>query len=382
MAQLSVRERAILVGVSALYAAAMVPIGIHKGGDLAAELGQAERMLRGAPLFTDASAVTGVPWPPFATLALVPLALVARWSVTLAKASFTVLSVGCLGWSVARARAARWGPVVPALAAVAVPLQTNFEDLNLNAPLLALLVLAVHDLERGRETRAGLTIGVMTALKAFPVVLLLYLAYRRHWRGLLAALGATAGLTAAALLPFGISGGAANLRDWIGAASAGGFRHLGSNQSLEALVVRLGAPPAFAIPAALACLAAVGLALRRKGEGEGEGAERDVPYEIGIAALVAVLLSPIAHTHYYLLAFPAWLAVLRRAGAAPFPARRAWYGVLAVAGVATSGILTVGSYRVRHALFELAPYTWGALILLAALLLLRAPGSPARPPAA
>src|SRR5207244_4124740 len=81
----------------------------------------------GSPLYVE-NPRSGIWWPPFTALGLVPFALVARWSLALAKAGWAALNVFSLGWSVARARAwtTGWTPVVLALAAVGKPLQSNY----------------------------------------------------------------------------------------------------------------------------------------------------------------------------------------------------------------------------------------------------------------
>src|SRR5207249_2244196 len=135
-ARLTPRERRTLVVLGVLYAAVVIPIGIRKGGDFTQELGQSERLLRGLPLYS-ANPEGGIWWPPFTALGLAPFALVARWSLALAKACWAVLNVGCLGCSLALARrwTTGWLPLVLAVAAVGKPLQSNFEHLNLT-PLL------------------------------------------------------------------------------------------------------------------------------------------------------------------------------------------------------------------------------------------------------
>src|SRR6185503_21087688 len=87
----------------------------------------------------------------------------------------------------------------------------------------------------------------------------------------------------------------------------------------------------------------------------------DIVHDIGIVALLAIVLSPIAWDHYFLLAFPAWVAVLSRVPAAR---PRATWVALVIAGVATSGMLTVGSATIRGILLEHSIFGWGALILL------------------
>src|SRR5216117_1677891 len=119
--------RALLIA-GALYAAIVIPIGIRKGGDFTQELTESERLLRGLPLYV-ANPEGGIWWPPFTALGLVPFALVARWSLALAKAGWALLNVACLGWSLVLARrwTTGWMPVVLGLAAVGKPSTTGIQ---------------------------------------------------------------------------------------------------------------------------------------------------------------------------------------------------------------------------------------------------------------
>ena len=336
---------------------------MRRGGDFEAELGQSERLLHGTPLFAAVSTRIGLPWPPFSALALAPFALVARVDLRLSKALWAVLSLACLVWSVCRVPSQRRWAVGWALAAVAVPLHRNFEDLNINCLLLALTLAAVVALDRGREQRGAGWIGVATALKAFPGLLLGYFAYRRRWGAMALGGAVAAGLTFGALLPYGPSRAWEALGDWLALSAPGNWSWSGeSNQSLAALVARMRGPPLLLVALDLLCLGAALLVLHRHREERGTA----LP---GVAAvtIVAVLLSPIAHTHYFLLALPAWVAVLQHPPARE--GRRAWIALRLAAGVATSGALTVWSLALRHTLLTRSIYTWGALLLLGLLVL-------------
>lgn len=363
MAALTPRARAVLLGLAALYAAAVIPIQARRSGDLVPELGQSERLLRGAPLYGADNRVEGVWWPPFSALALVPFALLARASLALTKVAWTLFGVACLAWSVARIRAKAWGPVALAVAAVAVPIQTNVEHANINAVLLALVVAAAVDLADGRDARSGLWIGIATALKAFPGLLLAYLAYRRRWRAFGAGIAAAAGLTALALLPYGPEEGVAIARNWLALTIEAQDLVRPSNQSLAALVSRLGGSPTVGLVASLACVAAVAVSFRHR-----EPADRGAQ-ELAIVTLLAVLISPIAWVHYYVLLLPAWVAALDQ----PDPPPRPWWSHagLATAALATSGFLTVGPRPLRRALLDASIYAWGAVLLLLLLLVRR-----------
>ncbi len=354
MTPLTPRERRVLLLAGILYAAVAIPVGIRRGGDLEVHLAAARLWLDGQPLYANPPRV-GVWWPPLAVLLVVPFALVAQFSASVAKGLWAAGSVMCLGWSIVRLPRDRWRTVALAVAAVAVPLHRNFEDLNLNAVLLLLFIFAAADLARGRAGRAGMWIGGAAALKVFPAVWLLYLAYRRQWRGLAIGVAVAAALTVAPLLRYGPGGAVIAIRDWLANSTTVARTQLGSNQSLAALAARLHVAGAGVAALDLACIALALVALRRP-------KVTDVTFEqLAIVGLIAVLVSPIAWVHYFVFALPVWLIALR------LPAEhgeQAWTIALWIAGFATSGIATVWSVPLRDALFELAPYTWGTLLLL------------------
>src|SRR5207237_5485670 len=137
-----------------------------------------------------------------------------------------------------------------------------------------------------------------------------------------------------------------------------------SNQSLAAMVARLHGPPLLLVALDLLCLGAGLMALRRRRATSGT----TLP-DVAAVTVVAVLLSPIAHTHYFLLAFPAWVAVLQHPP--PRDGRRAWIALRLAAGLAPSGALTVWSLQLRRALLMHSIYTCEALLLLCLLALER-----------
>jgi alpha-1,2-mannosyltransferase len=354
MTPMTPRETRLLWLAAILYGAIAISTGIRRGGDLEAHFTAARLWIEGAQLYAHPPRV-GVWWPPFAVLLVVPFALVAQLSAAVAKGAWAAGSLVCLGWSITRLPRDRWRTVALALAAVAAPLNRNFEDLNLNAVLLALLVAAAGDLGRGREGRAGAWIGAAAALKVFPALWLVYLAYRRHWRGLAVGIAVAAGLSLAPLLRYGVPGAFDAVRDWLANSSPVAWTQGGSNQSLSTLATRLHLPGAGLAFLDLACIALGVVALRRP-------KVADAAFEdLAVVGLVAVLLSPIAWVHYFLFALPVWIVALRL----PSQGRaRAWSFALLLAGVATSGIATVWSLSLRDTVFNLSLYTWGALLLL------------------
>ncbi len=365
MAALTPRARGVVLALATLYAAVVIPIQLHKGGDLAPELRQSERLLRGEALYAATNRVEGVWWPPFSALALVPFTLLARASFPLAKVAWAIVSVACLAWSVAHVRAPTWQRVALATAAVAVPIQTNFEHANINTILLALVVAAAADVTNGREGRAGLWIGIATALKAFPGLLLAYLAYRRRWRAFLIGIGVAVGLTVLALVPHGPREVVPVMREWLFLVGNSSDVVSGSNQSLAVLLGRLGASPAAGWVVALLCLTGAAVAFRHRPQ-TSDGMAR----ELAVVTVLAVLLSPIAWVHYYVLLLPAWAVVFEQSDPIPAPRRSWWHAGVAGAALATSGLLTVGPRSLRSALLHGSIYAWGALLLLLLLFLM------------
>src|SRR5207247_10132221 len=92
---------------------------------------------------------------------------------------------------------------------------------------------------------------------------------------------------------------------------------------------------------------------------------------LGPVAVLRVLVSPVAVLYFPPVAFPAWVAGLSRP--TPGPAgREIWrWALLGVAGILTSGVLTFGLYPSWLWFIGQANYTWGSLLLLAALVIER-----------
>src|SRR5256712_5846142 len=317
MTRLTPREMRLVLLAGILYAAIAIPVAIRGGGDLEAHSPAARLWVEGLPLYARPPRV-GVWWPPLAVLLVVPFALAAQLSAAAAKGAWAAGSVACLGWSIARRPRDRWKPVAPAAAAVAGPLPRNFEDLHPNSVLLALLVAAACELGRGREGRAGVWIGAATALKAFPVVWLLYLAYRRRWRALAIGITVAAGLSFAPLLRYGAIGAYDAVRDWLQNSAPVAWTQGGSNQSLSTLATRLHLPRVGLAVLDLACVALGVVALRRP-------KVSDAAFEeLAIVGLVAVLVSPLPWGDYLLF----WVALRGVAALAAAPPRGGGFSLL------------------------------------------------------
>ena len=359
MAELTPRAWRILLALGGLYALVNAFIGVHSGGDFVFHLRLAERLLQGQPLYADFDGSIGLPWPPFAIVTLVPFALLARLSLPLTKAVWAIGNVALFGWCLVRGyrHAGRWTPVVLAVAAVAQPLQSNFQHLNINLVLLALVVLAIADLEHGREMRAALWIGVATALKGYPGAIFLYFLARGRWRPLAAGVTAAVGLTFLVVVPAGFAG-AAIVPGYVHLALTAQSTQALAGQSIGGLVARLGGNEATAVILDLLAVAGVAAMLWR-----GRAASEPM-YQVGMTAVLAVLLAPLDRLHYYVLAFPAWTDTFSRP--APPRGRAVWFTALAVGALLTSGMLSHFRGPLPTVLWTVRQntYNFGALILL------------------
>jgi len=374
------RGRWILLAAILLYAVVTIPLAVHKGEDIASEFAQSDLLLRGLPVYM-APQNQGVWWPPFALAAIAPFALIARLSMPLAKGCWAAFSILCLAWSLWRTRRFGGWAILFALLAVALPIQYNFQHLNINAPLLALAIATADDFERN-EPRAGAWTALATALKLFPGLLILLFAFRRRWKAFGVSAAGALLLTYASMLPYGIVGAAQAVVRWVrldlqATSYQGAAVAALQMQKLSRLVYALGGN---LIAVALAHIALLGLVwwmLRRSADFGVRSADSTPQHsalrsshsapdhafrDVGIVLVAACLLSPIGWLHTFTLAYPLWVFAL----ATSEPGRPWWRTVLfVVAGVLTSGYLAKIPWP--HAIAWIAGHndTIGSLLLLA-----------------
>jgi hypothetical protein len=392
-----------------LFAILNTANALNKGGDATVFFEGGRRFLSAEPLYEGSSAADGFIGPPFQAMFFAPFAAVAAGSPVAAKLLWHAFNLVCFGWSVglsvktwdaARGRIGlpdrAWLPMIFApLVAILLPLQANFEHQNMNALLLALLAGATWQLTLGSAIAAGLLIGTATALKAFPALLILYLAARRHWTAAIAATVSAVVLTVA--VPIAVYGGAAFsalVTDFWRLGNSG-WPIRGNNQSLVAAIDRLTighlaagvdrSGVRVAADAQLATTIFAGIAILLIGAlvvvlWKTRRRSASIPVEVAAVTVLAVLLSPIAWDHYWTMMFPAFLilydssndAVLGRSGRYAF-----W-----TAAVLTTGLspLTLGRTGFNTAR-DLSVYTIAALIVFASLLVVCARAS-SEPPTA
>jgi alpha-1,2-mannosyltransferase len=151
-------------------------------------------MYRGTPY--------GFTYPPFAGLAMSPMAILPVGTVIVLATIATVATTALLVWWLAGPLIRRKGWTVWFGLAVATCLAIAFEPVRetitfgqVNTLLLALVVGdMLFGVARGRQW-AGVGIGLATAVKLTPGIFLLYLLITRRWRAAATAAGTAAGAT-------------------------------------------------------------------------------------------------------------------------------------------------------------------------------------------
>jgi hypothetical protein len=379
----------VAVALALTFAALNAVNAVNKGGDAEVFIEGGRRLLQAEPLYEGSSAAAGFIGPPFQAVFFAPFAALAALSPLVAKLLWHLTGIACLiagmvfitrSWSMARVELgfpAR--PAFPAafapLLAVLLPLQTNFEHQNMNPLLLALMAGAAWLLARGSDAAAGLALGVAIALKAFPALLVIVLVCRARWRAVAAAVGVALVLTALPLPLYGVDGYVQLLRDFIRLASSG-FPARVNNQSLFAAFDRLMGPSdddfihqaegavlmAYALVAAPLLLALIVVSIRTR-----RPPIATLTIQLYAAIAVAVLLSPIAWDHYWVLMLPALVVLhdsqsarlLGTAGPAVF-----WSAALLITGLSRAllGRELFGLAR------SMSPYTIAGLIIVGALM--------------
>ncbi len=320
----------VAIGLAVLFALVNIINALNKGGDAAVFFEGGRRFLEAEPLYDGSSAAAGFIGPPFQAMFFAPFAWVADLHPVAAKllwhfVNVVSLVVGvwltALAWWSVRERLGLqprpWFPLLFApLFAVLLPLQTNFEHQNMNTVLLALVAGATWQLTIGSAITAGVLVGIATALKAFPALILIYLGLRQQWRALAAAITTAVVLSALPIFVYGIDGYRHLLADFVRLGRSG-WPVRGNNQSLVSAMDRYltgfaadgvrsaaEAPMAvtvFTVVAFLLSVLLIVVLVRARFSAVA------VQIEIAAVTILAILLSPIAWDHYWTLVFPAFL---------------------------------------------------------------------------
>ena len=325
---------------------------LHKGGDFAVFLESGQRVLEGEPLYEGSAPGSGVIGPPFQGVFFVPFAVVGHAAgrapaVLWYFLNLIALAAGVWWWT--RANDA-WAPERPwdqpavllPLLAVILPAQTNFEHQNMNALLLALTGAAAWSWTRGHSAASGALVGLAAALKAFPALLLVVFLVHRDWRALASGVVTGLALSASPALWYGPGAVMPLFSRWLEVIAEGGWPTRAQNQSIVAMTSRFWPDAATSI--ALALIAILGIIMIVTVWRSRDGGHPPVKKGAGLALAlaVAVLASPIAWDHYWLLMLPALQAiyVASRSSKRQFLQWGFWLAAILISGLAP---LTLGT---------------------------------------
>jgi alpha-1,2-mannosyltransferase len=258
----------------------------------------------------------GFTYPPFAALAMLPMAALPWHAVIAVSVALTVAATGLvLYWLVAPvARGQGWPvwfavAVAACLAAAFEPMRETFMFGQVNAVLLALVLGDALLLVRGGSRFAGIGVGLATAIKLTPGIFILYLLVTRRLRATAVAAGTAAGATllAAAVSP------AESRVFWTEALwntdRVGDLAYI-SNQSLQGMLARLDpVDPSRGVWLAgvVALLAVWAWRLRRA----------DLVTGIALTGVVGGLISPVTWIHHLVWLIPALVLLVGHAVRAP-----------------------------------------------------------------
>lgn len=220
------------IWISVIIGFAVVPVSVHlryggasdrnKDYDTWYMVGQ--QVLAGEEIYPLAESPRfNFMYPPVSACLIAPLTIAGKLPfILILEAANAVSWIFCVYAGVYLATGKAWGrPViiylVPTLATTAYVYDT-FQLGQPNLMLLALLLAAFLCLRAGRQFGAGTLIALATAVKAFPVMLAVYLLWRRQYRALTGFLVAMAFLLICLPAPFrGFHRNVADLGTWTNA---------------------------------------------------------------------------------------------------------------------------------------------------------------------
>jgi alpha-1,2-mannosyltransferase len=268
----------------------------------------------------------GYTYPPFAALAMLPMAFVS-WPVAIVISCLAaVVTGGLVVWWLVDPMARREGwtrwfafAIAVCLAAAFEPMRETFTFGQVNTLLLFLvavdllwLVPASRTLDGGRpgpsgrwHKAAGVGIGLATAVKLTPGIFILYLLVTRRWRAAITASATAAGVTllAAALAPD------ASRQFWtemLWNTDRVGSLSFISNQSLQGVVARLDPVHPSTIAWLVLVVATLAVWVWRV-------RDADVRTGLALTGVVGCLISPVTWVHHLVWLLPALILLFDRA---------------------------------------------------------------------
>ena len=375
----------------------------RRTGDFAGYVAAGNAVLDGRDIYADTPPGVNT-WPPFFSFVSVPLAFIDRVSPYSVRILWIALTWASIFWALDLVARLLYGKrlvfnsdetslditspelFVPFLLTLPYILN-NFELLQINTILFALVLWGLYLQANGREAAGGIAIGAAAAMKVMAIAFLLYFLYRKRWR---VAFWTTAATVVFFFSPILILGWARFSKDvalWL-AALHGGMGSGNAQQSVYSMWDRIlgygyapfAVPGTFQLPlsgarsaklaweitcAAFAALGAIAF------RGTPRPDSRWAQVEWAVVFVASTVLSPLARKPYFvvLLLPNALLYAARRSSELDPRARRVIGGVLLasfVLSLPTLHDLVGKSLAVRLEMGSVV--TYGALIMLGGLL--------------
>ncbi|GEL19517.1 glycosyltransferase 87 family protein [Pseudonocardia asaccharolytica] len=267
-------------------------------------------------------------YPPFAAMVLTPLVLLPwtpSWIVlfvlSLASLAVTLYAVALRSWPAGgRAGALAVASAALPLALLLEPVRETFEFGQVNLVLMALVALDCL-VARPRWPR-GLLVGLAAAIKLTPAVFVLYFLLRRDLRAAIVAAAAGAAATGLGFLV----DPAASVRYWFdGPASGISGSVFYTNETIEAVLARMGLDGT-ALTAGWLAVAALLLVLAIP-----MVRSADAPLALVTVATLGLLVSPTSWSHHWVWIAPALVVTVGHALRERSPGWATATGVLLVA---------------------------------------------------
>jgi hypothetical protein len=318
-----------------------------RGNDFRSFIDGANRLIKKTYLYEGSKVGSCVTWPPFFMVFMVPWAYMAKadihttqilWYVLNSLLFFFAIALWCrlinkkpFDWFDFRKPMSVFSSMIflPILF-VASPLLDNAVELQVNIIQLFLISIGVYHASKNKDILSGFWFGCATAIKAFPLIFLIFLLAR----GKIKAAGmmiATAGiLTLLPVVWYGPHDYLVNINGWLAISLNGGYPLTGAAQSVYSMLGRwimsdmhtmlfgkVIHPPVDTLGSVatiwlyrglfVAVLGAFyGIVIRRN--------YRKIGFEGAFISLVMILFSPISWKHYWVMSLPAlcclWSVVL------------------------------------------------------------------------
>ncbi len=250
----------------------------------------------------------GNPHPPTAIALTAPLTVFGFRTARIIHLALMLGAVGvALGLFARRLGLNKLTTAVVVLGGLALPVtEYDVRWAGASGLILLALVWAWSDLRRARDARAGAVLGVATAFKVFPIMLVIPLIRMRRWKAVGWMIGTTAVLSAAAAFAIGIGSSwdfateavRDNYRNWSAAPHSVSlvslpFRLFASGRWFDPNANVPGFVPLLSGVALAVCVVA---AIKTSGRLSGDRFWATVPWMI--------LASPIAWPHYLVMLIP------------------------------------------------------------------------------